>query len=146
MSLRPALLIACPVLVVATALAPAMTALASARPPIAGRWATDDGKVIMEIAPCGAAHCAKIARFLVAQPAGGARDDKNPDKALRGRPLLGLNVMTGLKPDGAAWKGKGYSPEEGRNFNATLTPSGNKLTVKGCVAVFCRTVTWTRAK
>ncbi len=141
MSLRPALLIAS----LAIAAIPAVTAMASA-PSIAGRWATDDGKAIMEIAPCGAAHCAKIARFLVAQPASGARDGKNPDKALRSRPLLGLNVMTGLTPDGAAWKGKGYSPEEGRNFNATLTPNGNKLTVKGCVAVFCRTVTWTRAR
>jgi uncharacterized protein (DUF2147 family) len=123
-----------------------IAASANAPASIAGRWATDDGKAIMEIAPCGAAHCARIARFLVAQPAGGARDGKNPDKALRDRPLLGLNVMTGLKPEGGAWKGRGYSPEEGRNFNATLTPNGNKLTVKGCVAVFCRTVTWTRAK
>jgi uncharacterized protein (DUF2147 family) len=114
--------------------------------PIAGRWTTDDGKAIMEVASCGAAMCAKIARFLTAQPAGGARDAKNPDKALRSRPLLGVQVLSGLKPDGSAWSGRGYSPEEGRNFNATVTTTGNKLNLKGCVAVFCRTVTWTRAK
>jgi uncharacterized protein (DUF2147 family) len=123
-----------------------LSAAASAPAAIAGRWATDDGKAIMEIAPCGAAHCAKIARFLVPEPKGGARDDKNPDKSLRNRPLLGLTIMSGLKPADGAWKGKGYSPQDGRSFNATLTPKGNKLSVKGCVAIFCRTVSWTRAK
>lgn len=119
---------------------------ASSKSPLVGQWKTDDGKAIMEIAPCGAALCAKIARFLVAQPAGGARDTKNPDKALRTRPLLGVNVLTGLVPDGKTWKGKGYSPEEGRTFNATVTLAGNQLNLKGCVAVFCRTVAWTRVK
>jgi uncharacterized protein (DUF2147 family) len=113
---------------------------------IAGRWKTDDGKAIMEIAPCGPALCAKIAKFLVAEPAGGARDDKNPDKALRSRPLIGVNVLTGLVANGNGWTGKGYSPEEGRHFKANVSVAGNKLTLKGCVAVFCRTVGWTRAK
>lgn len=121
-------------------------ASASTPAPIAGRWQTDDGKAIVEVAPCGNALCAKIARFLVAQPAGGARDGKNPDKALRTRPLLGLPILSGLRADGNAWTGKGYSPEEGRNFKATVTTSGNKLNLKGCVAVFCRNVAWTRAK
>jgi uncharacterized protein (DUF2147 family) len=113
---------------------------------IAGRWQTDDGKAIVEVAPCGAAMCAKIARFLVPEPRGGARDDKNPDKALRTRPLLGVQILSGLKADGGAWKGRGYSPEEGRNFNATVTANGNKLNVRGCVSLFCRTVVWTRAR
>lgn len=132
-------------LIAATSLA--LTAQANTPQPIAGRWTTDDGKAIVEIAPCGnGALCAKISRFLVAQPAGGARDSKNPDKALRSRQLLGTQILTGLKPDGNGWTGKGYSPEEGRNFNATVTANGNKLNLKGCVAVFCRTVVWTRAK
>jgi uncharacterized protein (DUF2147 family) len=132
-----------------TAVATAMvaTSTTAATPgPISGRWQTDDGKAIMEIAPCGAAHCAKIARFLVAEPAGGARDGKNPDKALRGRRLIGINILTELKPDGASWMGKGYSPEEGRHFKAAVSVTGDKLKLKGCVAVFCRTVGWTRAR
>lgn len=119
---------------------------ASGPSPLLGQWKTDDGKAIMEVGPCGGGLCAKIVRFLVVQPAGGARDTKNPDKSLRTRPLLGVNVLTGLVPDGKAWKGKGYSPEEGRNFNATVTLSSNKLNLKGCVAMFCRTVGWTRTK
>lgn len=113
---------------------------------IAGRWQTDDGKAIVEVAPCGNAMCATISRFLVTQPAGGLRDGNNPNIALRTRPLLGLAILTGLRADGNAWVGKGYSPEEGRNFNATVTTSGNKLNLKGCVAVFCRNAVWTRAR
>ncbi|NJS13901.1 MAG: DUF2147 domain-containing protein [Sphingopyxis sp.] len=75
-----------------------------------------------------------------------ARDTENPDPSLRSRQLLGINILTALKPDGKVWTGKGYSPEEGRNFKATVSVAGNKLSLKGCVAVFCRTVGWTRAK
>jgi uncharacterized protein (DUF2147 family) len=123
-----------------------LAAPAAASSSLTGQWRTDDGKAIMEIVPCGKSLCAKIARFLVAQPAGGARDGNNPDKSLRNRPLLGVNVLSGLVPDGQGWKGRGYSPEEGRNFNATVSVNGNKLSLKGCVAVFCRTVGWTRVK
>ena len=124
----------------------ALSADAAAPTPIAGRWQTDDGKAIVAVAPCGNAMCGKIERFLMPEPRGGARDDKNPDKALRTRPLLGVQILSNLKADGSAWKGRGYSPEDGRSFNATVTANGAKLNVKGCVAVFCRTVVWTRAR
>lgn len=112
--------------------------------PISGRWKTSDGKAIVEFSPCGGKLCGRILRFLVAEPAGGARDSNNPDKALRSRRLLGITVFSALAPDGKVWKGKGYSPEEGRHFNAQLTPNGNRMQVKGCVAMFCRAMTWTR--
>jgi uncharacterized protein (DUF2147 family) len=124
----------------------ALTADAAAPSPIVGRWQTDDGKAIVEVAPCGAAMCGQIARFLVPEPKGGARDDNNPDKALRARPLLGVQILSNLKADGKAWKGRGYSPEDGRNFNATVTANGTKLNVRGCVTIICRTVVWTRAR
>jgi uncharacterized protein (DUF2147 family) len=130
----------------AIGLASASVTLAASPLPLVGKWATDDGKAIMEILPCGKAHCARIARFLVPEPTGGARDTKNPNKALRSRPLLGVNVLTGLVSDGKVWKGKGYSPEEGRSFNATVAVNGNILNLKGCVMVFCRSVVWKRAK
>lgn len=124
----------------------ALAAGAATPTPIAGRWQTDDGKAIVAIAPCGAGLCARIERFLVPEPRGGARDDKNPDRALRTRPLIGVQILSNLKADGKAWKGRGYSPEDGRNFNATVTADGNKLNVRGCVTIICRTVVWTRAK
>lgn len=123
-----------------------LVSAAAAPTSITGRWQTDDGKAIVAVAPCGGAMCARIERFLVPEPRGGARDDKNPDKALRTRPLLGVQILSNLKADGKAWKGRGYSPEEGRNFNATVTADGNKLNVRGCVTIICRTVVWTRTR
>lgn len=133
------------------ALTPALAgiAFAAAAPAqanaIEGNWKTDDGKSIIQFYPCGAAMCGKIARFLVPEPKGGARDDQNPDKALRTRKLLGLQIFSNLAPAKARFKGKGYSPEDGRNFNAEVWREGNVLKVRGCVTVICRTVTFTKA-
>lgn len=115
---------------------------------IAGRWRTDDGRAVITIAPCssgGATLCGRITRFLVAEPAGGARDTNNPDRSLRSRPLMGVQVLSNLTREGQRWSGRGYSPEEGRHFNATVRVENGRLNVRGCVAVFCRTVVWTRA-
>ena len=129
------------------------TAVAQTTPPatgaIAGTWRTDDNRAIITIAPCasgGGQMCGRISRFLVPEPAGGARDGNNPNRALRSRPLMGVQILSGLSRDGTRWTGSGYSPEEGRNFRATVTPNGNRLTVRGCVAIFCRSVEWTRAR
>lgn len=115
---------------------------------IAGRWRTDDGRAVITIAPCssgGATLCGRITRFLVAEPTGGARDTNNPDRSLRSRPLMGVQVLSNLTREGQRWSGRGYSPEEGRHFNATVRVENGRLNVRGCVAVFCRTVVWTRA-
>lgn len=132
-------------------LAPALAALAaiSAAPAqadsIDGNWKTADGKSVIQFYPCGAAMCGKIARFLVPEPKGGARDSRNPDKALRDRKLLGLPIFWNLNPAKGRYKGKGYSPEDGRNFNAEVWREGNLLKVRGCVTVICRTVSFTKA-
>jgi uncharacterized protein (DUF2147 family) len=129
-------------------LALALPASAQRGGSIAGRWRTDDGKAVITVAPCSAGAttmCGRISRFLVAEPAGGARDGNNPDRALRTRPLMGVQILSNLTREGNSWTGRGYSPEEGRNFNATVRVENGRLNVRGCVAVFCRTVVWTRA-
>lgn len=124
------------------ALASPATAQASS---VEGNWKTEDGKSVIQFYKCGAQMCGKIARFLVPEPKGGALDDKNPDKALRSRKLLGLRIFWNLAPTGSRFKGKGYSPEDGRNFNAEVWREGNMLKVRGCVMVICRTANFTRA-
>jgi uncharacterized protein (DUF2147 family) len=116
---------------------------------IAGNWRTDDNRAIITVAPCAAGSatmCGRISRFLVPEPTGGARDGNNPNRALRSRPLIGVQILSGLTWRDGAWQGRGYSPEEGRNFNATVRTEGGRLNLRGCVAVFCRTVEWTRAR
>lgn len=132
------------------ALLVALTAVPAVAAPadIGGNWKTDDGRAIVTVAPCKAGRgplCATITRFLVAEPAGGVRDVKNPDPKLRNRRVLGSNVLWGLKSDGKAWSGTGYSARDGRTFNATVSGTGGILKLKGCVMMFCKTVEWTRA-
>ena len=117
---------------------------AAAPASIAGSWKTDDGKSIIRFADCGSSVCGRIERFLVPEPPGGARDGENPDKAKRGRKLLGLRIFWNLTPDGKRYKGKGYNPEDGRYFNAQVWREGSRLKIRGCVTLFCRTVIWTR--
>lgn len=114
---------------------------------IGGRWRTDDGNAIIEVAPCSGnrtAWCGRISRITNAA-ATGAVDSNNPDSSLRTRPLVGVPVLTNLTASGRRYTGRGYSPEEGRNFNATVHLENGRLNVRGCVAVFCRTVVWSRA-
>lgn len=122
----------------------AVPSVAAASASVCGRWKTDDGKAIVAMAPCGAKMCGRIERLLIKQPAGGQLDERNPDKAKRGRAVTGLQIYWDLVPSDDGWRGQGYSPEDGRYYKAHLRVAGNKLTMKGCVAVFCRTVTWTR--
>lgn len=122
----------------------AVPSLAAAPPALAGRWKTDDGKGIVVMTPCGANMCGHIERLLIKQPAGGQLDERNPDKAKRGRKVTGLRIYWDLAPDGNVWKGQGYSPEDGRYYNAHLSVKGDKMMMKGCVSVICRTVTWTK--
>lgn len=127
----------------------ALTATGSAQTPasIQGRYRTDDGNAIITVAPCTAgttALCGRLTRFLRPEVAGDGLDSNNPDASLRRRQLIGISILSNLTRDGNAYTGRGYSPEEGRNFNATVTPRGNQLRVRGCVAIFCRTVEWTK--
>lgn len=134
------------ILILAASLLTLVPPASAAPASIIGRWTTDDGNAIVEIGPCGAKLCGRIQRFLSAEPAGGMRDRKNPDAAKRDRKLVGAPVLWNLSGSGESWKGQGYSPRDGRNFSATVSTTGRKLNIKGCVTLFCRTVVWTRAE
>lgn len=113
--------------------------------PITGDWRTKDGRAVVTIARCGSSYCGRISRFLVPEPAGGAKDTKNPNRNLRGRDIMGMRIFWNLKADGGDWEGKGYSPDDGQYFTAKVRKiSGDRLEVKGCVVVFCRTQIWPR--
>lgn len=120
--------------------APAMAAPA----PIIGTWKTNDTTSVISFYKCGDRICGKIDQFLVAEPEGGIRDAKNPDKTKRSEKLLGKKVFWNLTPTGDGFKGKGYNPQEGRYFTADLSREVSRLKVKGCVSIFCRTVTFTK--
>lgn len=114
---------------------------------ISGHWFTVEKDSVVEIGPCGGGLCGRIARILAPQPKGPARDENNPNPALRTRPILGLTILSGFKDIGSQWQGSIYDPRAGKTYKSflTLKPDGT-LQVKGCVGFFCRSQTWTRAR
>jgi uncharacterized protein (DUF2147 family) len=120
---------------------------ANAAASIAGKWYTDGKDSIVEIAPCGATMCGRIAKILKPRGDGPAIDSNNPDPALRTRPILGLAILTDLKDSGKEWAGSIYDPRAGKVYRSTvaLLTTGT-LRVKGCWGPFCRTVMFTPVK
>jgi len=116
--------------------------------PVTGRWTTQSKDGVVEIYECGATICGKLAKFLVPPPNGvGQKDINNPNKALRSRTLLGMNILTGFKAAGDEWKGQIYDPKSGKTYRSVIYKgkSGN-LVVKGCIGPFCQAQTWTPAR
>ena len=117
---------------------------AQAAQPITGRWATVEGKAIVQIGPCGKALCGRIEKIVKPTPGRPKTDIKNPDPALRGKPLAGLALLTGFADAGDVWKGSIYDPESGKTYNSKVSRnSDGTLKVQGCILMFCRTQTWT---
>jgi uncharacterized protein (DUF2147 family) len=76
------------------------------------------------------------------------RDGRNPDPSLRDRPVVGVEILRGLKPSGEGrWsEGSIYDPDDGKTYASriTLQPAGG-LKVEGCVAFICVAQHWSRA-
>lgn len=114
---------------------------------IQGQWYTKDKRAIVTIAPCGQQLCGKLTKFVKPTPGGNTKDVKNPEAAMRSRPLLGINILSGFTRDGQKWKGKIYDPESGKTYRSIISRSGGTvLNVEGCVAMFCQSQTWTEVK
>ncbi len=117
--------------------------------PVEGRWYTEGNKAIVAIAPCGKLLCGTIT-WAAPVPATGKspNDINNGDPALRTRPLVGIQILSGFKPSGARWTGGAiYNPTNGKTYNSELAlGSDGVLKVSGCVAIFCKTQNWKRAR
>lgn len=76
-------------------------------------------------------------------------DHKNPEASLRNRPLLGLQILSGLKYDGKSKysDGKIYDPKSGKTYSAKAElTNNNTLALRGFIGVSLagRTDTWIR--
>ena len=110
-----------------------------------GVWLNPENQSNVEFYRCGDGLCAKVTKVSDGQKT----DDKNPDPAKRGRPIIGLVIMEGAKKSGAnKWSGTLYNRADGKSFSGTIiVKSKDALDLSGCVAlVICRTTTWTRVK
>lgn len=137
-----------------TALITAATAYtASAQShPIEGFWMSEKEKTKIQFykAPDGT-YAAKLAWFT--PPKGEDMrtkvDKHNPNEALRNRPLLGSDILYGLRPAGKNEyeKGKAYDPSSGKNYDCKVTVhSPQKMTMRGFIgfSLIGRSVEWVR--
>jgi uncharacterized protein (DUF2147 family) len=133
------------VLLLLCILAAPSLAMADAADQAFGVWRHPENGSHVEMSQCGDGLCAKIVSVEDDQKT----DDKNPDPALRSRPIIGLAIMTGAKKTGpATWSGQLYNRADGKSYAGTITVKGpDSLDLAGCVlSVFCKTLTWTRVK
>ena len=117
-----------------------------------GTWLTQTGTSRVRIADCGGALCGTI--VWLKEPndpdTGKPKTDKNnSDASRRSRPLIGTQIVLGMKPAGTdKWTGQVYNAEDGKTYSGNLTYSGgNSLQLQGCAlgGLVCKSQTWTKA-
>jgi uncharacterized protein (DUF2147 family) len=116
-----------------------------------GVWLTQPGTSRIRVADCGGALCGTI--IWLKEPndpdTGKPKTDKNnSDAARRSRPLMGVQIMLGMKPAGdGKWTGQVYNAEDGKTYSGNLTFSGgSSLQLQGCAlgGLVCKSQTWTK--
>lgn len=137
-----------------TAAALAMVAVGSshAAAPVdpSGMWLTEDGRARIRVERCGPTMddvCGYIVWIKISSDPRGQpfRDEFNPDRMKRSRPILGHQLLMGLKPNAEGrFEGSIYNAEDGKSYAVSLWRTAlDRLKLKGCMfAVLCSTQTW----
>jgi len=125
---------------------------------ILGVWNTEDKDAKIEIFHCGDKYCGKIVWLKEPNYPEGSKtgtpgtpliDRNNPDRLLRNRSLLGLQIMDDFVYNGNnKWtSGKVYDPDNGKSYSSNMTlVSHNQLNLRGFIGISLigRTSIWTR--
>jgi uncharacterized protein (DUF2147 family) len=113
-----------------------------------GLWRMDSGKVTIEVSPCGPNYCGKIVDLAKPLNRNGKpkRDRENPDRSLRKRPIIGLTIISDMRPVGEnRWKGTIYNADDGQTYDSKMKlQSEDVMIVEGCVLMFCKDMTFER--
>ena len=136
------------------AISAALLAAPSARAQGAGEpvgvWQTQAGDARVKVSKCGGGICGVIVGLKepIDQATGKPQvDDKNPNPALKKRPMIGLSLFSGMHPSGPnKWSGTIYNADDGNSYASNISVTGaDSLRVEGCVGALCGGETWTRA-
>ncbi|AXA83828.1 DUF2147 domain-containing protein [Lysobacter oculi] len=130
----------------------AVPMLASAQSPI-GKWKTIDdetgkAKSIVEITQASNGTLqGRVIEILSSDRGPNPTCDKCSG-ANKGKPVKGMVILWGLKPDGnGKWAGGTVlDPAKGKTYKSKLElkSGGDKLGMSGCIAFICREQTWVR--
>ena len=129
-----------------------LSAFAASAQDVLGKWKLENGSAIVQVYQSGDSFNGKIVWLQKATEADGtpAVDKNNPDKNLRSRKLIGLNMLSGLKKNGGEYSGgKIYDPGNGKTYNCSMKVDGDVLKVRGSLdkkGLVGRTMDWFRVK
>jgi uncharacterized protein (DUF2147 family) len=137
------------ILAIAAALLAAPSARAQSAGEPTGVWLTQAGDARVKVSKCGGGICGVIVGLKdPIDPATGKPqvDDKNPNPALKRRPMIGLPLFTGMQASGRnKWSGQIYNADDGSSYASSVSVTGpDTLRVEGCVGALCGGETWTR--
>lgn len=113
-----------------------VSAPAVSRDSVAGVWYDDSGRGAVQLYECGSNICGRIhwLRKPVNRAGQPLRDAYNPVTSRRNRPICGLKVIWGAKPQGdGSWDGgRIYDPKVGRSYDVAIERmSTGKLRITG---------------
>ena len=114
-----------------------------------GTWLTQAGDARVKVGKCGGGICGVIVGLKdPIDPTTGKPqvDDKNPNPALKRRPMIGLPLFSGMHASGPnKWSGQIYNADDGSSYASSVSVTGpDTLRVEGCVGALCGGETWTR--
>jgi len=124
----------------------ATTVFGAGQNDVLGLWNTADNDSKLEFFKCGEKVCVKIAWLKEPNytdskegPVGTPKVDQfNPDKSLRKRPMLGLQIMDGFTAvsDDRWENGVIYNPDNGKSYRGKLhLVSPKKLQLRGYLGI-----------
>ena len=109
-----------------------------------GDWLVKDGYAHIRIDNCAG----KMWGVVAWEKTPGAIDNENPDAARKGRPILGMPILLGMKPTKPnLWEGEIYNSNNGKTYDAKISlTDDNTLKLEGCVGwgLLCGGENWTR--
>jgi uncharacterized protein (DUF2147 family) len=127
---------------IALAAIPALLATplpANAKSGIEGRWR--NGKMEIQIAPCGRSLCGTVVKASARQQARAERGS--------GTDLIGARLITNIHPSGpGSYRANVYLADRDMNASGTIRQvNSNRLNVRGCVyAIICKSTNWDRIR
>lgn len=118
-----------------------------------GSWSTIDDKThqpksVVRITETGGVLSGTVEKIIDPAKQDSKCDDCANDDPRKGKPVIGMTILTGLKKEGDNVYGGGQilDPNNGKTYNAKVTviDGGKKLEMRGSILFFGRTQTWIR--
>lgn len=120
----------------------------TAQDAVLGTWLTDGGDSKVEISRAGSGYGGKVVWLKEPERDGKpVHDVSNSNAALRDRPIMGLEILSGFNyASNGVWSGGTvYSPRRGRSYPAELSlVRDGRLAVKVKDGILSKNLYWTR--